>query len=183
MEIPKLAVDEVIYYDSEDTMKQEDIPKKTKGSHEDSKDKIKVKTEQLVDDTDDTSIDADQDHEASSDDENTFLDIIKKAANDNQFIFLNGVKEEAVVDSKLKPRKFMKRKKEYLSMEYWKKYRLSEQEAIVAFREKEHSDKYVKANYKCHNCLKGFSKVEMLLRHVKMKHDEVRLNNFFINYC
>lgn len=117
---------------------------------------------------------------ASSDDENTFLDIVKRAVNgENQLVFLDGVKEEPITDSnKAKPRKFTQRKKEYLSMEYWKKYRLSEEEANATFSRKEHSDKYVKANYKCHNCFKGFSKLEMLMRHVKMKHDEVRALRF-----
>lgn len=173
-----IPIVEEVHYDGDEKIKHEEAENLT-ALHEDMVIKEQypsIKEEPTSEETNDVSIDADNSRvDTSSDDENIFLNIIKKAVNgENQLVFLDGVKDPII--DKTKPKKFMKRKKEYLSMEYWKKYRLTEEEAIVEFKRKELSDKYLKANYKCHNCLKGFSKLEMLMRHVKLKHDEVRLD-------
>lgn len=136
------------------------------------------------------------DNTMSSDDENIFLDIVKKAVKgESKLVFLDNIEMEPVKkkkkytkrseNSKRKVHKFEKPKKEYLSSEHWRKFNLSEEEAMHEFKQRENSDQYVNANYKCHNCLKGFSKVEMLMRHVKFRHEEVRLftNLFQVEKC
>lgn len=126
------------------------------------------------------------DNAISSDDENIFLDIVKKAVKgESKLVFLDNIKvgpikkkrkfKKKSEGSKSKVHKFEKPKKELLSSEHWRKFNLSEDEAMHEFKQREHSDQYVNANYKCHMCLKGFSKVEMLMRHVKFRHEEVRI--------
>ncbi|KOB73867.1 putative nuclear transcription factor, X-box binding protein [Operophtera brumata] len=173
-----VTVKEVIYYDSEGSIKQEDVKSKEVLINKQEKDnETAIKTEHVPAETVEQDISMDLDNEvsmdvgnASSDDENIFLDIVKKAVNgENQLVFLDGVKDEPINDSnKAKPRKFTQRKKEYLSMEYWKKYRLTEEEANATFSRKEHSDKYVKANYNM--CGVSFVSEAGLAQHCRIKH-------------
>lgn len=66
-------------------------------------------------------------------------------------------------------------KKHFLNPQFWKKITLSEEEAVREFKQREfNNDYYLRAKYKCQNCYKGFSKNEMLVRHLKHWHDEVR---------
>lgn len=178
------TVEEVIYYNSdvETSIKpdhKEEITLNKEGIIvQDQKAEVEnIKTELSYETPEDNTMDVDNISTGHlSDDDNIFLDIVKKAVNgENQLVFLDGMKDEPVDNKKMVPKKFMKKKKEYLNMEYWKKYRLTEEEAGIEFKRRENSDKYVKANYKCQNCFKGFSKLEMLMRHLKSKHDEVRI--------
>lgn len=61
----------------------------------------------------------------------------------------------------------------YLSEENWKKLILTEDEAVKEFRGKAEDPKYLDAAYKCLDCFKGFSKKDMLNRHVQCRHSEV----------
>ncbi|XP_045455980.1 zinc finger protein 595-like [Melitaea cinxia] len=54
----------------------------------------------------------------------------------------------------------------------WKKYDLSEEDAVQEFQAKAFDDKYTSAAYKCTDCLKGFSQEDMLKRHIKIRHSE-----------
>lgn len=64
----------------------------------------------------------------------------------------------------------------YLSEENWKKVILAEEEAVKEFRAKAEDPKYLDAAYKCSDCFKGFSKKDMLNRHVQLRHSEVRFS-------
>ncbi|KAG7301101.1 hypothetical protein JYU34_015506 [Plutella xylostella] len=64
------------------------------------------------------------------------------------------------------------RRTRYLDANYWKKYVLSEEEALKEFRARTEDAKYLKAAFKCTDCFKGFSKKEMLNRHVVLRHNE-----------
>lgn len=68
-----------------------------------------------------------------------------------------------------------KPKKHFLNPQFWKKISLTEEEAVREFKRREFdNDYYLKAKYKCESCFKGFSKNDMLVRHLKHWHDEVR---------
>lgn len=55
----------------------------------------------------------------------------------------------------------------------WKKYTLSEEAAMAEFKAKAQDVRYLRASHKCTDCFKGFSKEEMLHRHVQLRHSEV----------
>lgn len=61
-----------------------------------------------------------------------------------------------------------------LSKGNWETKLLTEEEAIEQFNKKEFDSKYERMEFKCTKCFKGFSKNEMLLRHNKMWHEQVR---------
>ncbi|PZC77098.1 hypothetical protein B5X24_HaOG203715 [Helicoverpa armigera] len=52
----------------------------------------------------------------------------------------------------------------------WKKFTLSEEEALENFRARAQDKKYLNAAYKCTDCFKGFSKKDMLDRHTQLRH-------------
>lgn len=66
-------------------------------------------------------------------------------------------------------------KSNYLDPQHWLKINLTEEEAMEEFRARAQDRKYVAAAYKCSDCYKGFSKEDMLNRHIKLRHVEVRL--------
>ncbi|KAL0812111.1 hypothetical protein ABMA28_009491 [Loxostege sticticalis] len=63
----------------------------------------------------------------------------------------------------------------------WKKYSLSEDEALEQFRAKAMDPKYIAAPFKCADCFKGFSKEEILKRHRRL-HDAA-IGNFECRFC
>lgn len=67
------------------------------------------------------------------------------------------------------------KKIEELDAKNWQKFNLTEEEAVREFQERALDPKYVNAVYKCTGCLKGFSKEDMMKRHIKLRHSEVSL--------
>ncbi|XP_049879928.1 zinc finger protein 729-like [Pectinophora gossypiella] len=65
-----------------------------------------------------------------------------------------------------------KKRTRYLDSENWKKYTLSEEDAVKEFQMKAKSPKYDSAAFKCGDCYKGFSKEDMLKRHKQLRHSE-----------
>ncbi|KAJ8710001.1 hypothetical protein PYW07_009367 [Mythimna separata] len=63
-------------------------------------------------------------------------------------------------------------KKNFLDPKHWLKINLTEEEALEEFRTRALDRKYVSAAYKCTDCYKGFSKEDMLNRHIKLRHSE-----------
>ncbi|KAF9409154.1 hypothetical protein HW555_011396 [Spodoptera exigua] len=59
-----------------------------------------------------------------------------------------------------------------LDPSHWLKINLSEEEALDEFRARANDRKYISAAYKCTDCYKGFSKEDMINRHVKLRHCE-----------
>lgn len=68
-----------------------------------------------------------------------------------------------------------------MDFKYWEKFNLTEEEAIKEFRAKAEDSKYLDAAYKCTDCFRGFSKQDMLKRHVKLRHNEVKQFCYKIN--
>lgn len=56
---------------------------------------------------------------------------------------------------------------------HWKRFTLSEEEAVKNFRARAEDKKYKDAAYKCTDCFKGFSKKDMLDRHIQLRHVKV----------
>lgn len=79
------------------------------------------------------------------------------------------------VDTNKKAKKFevTKKKKTELDPKNWLKYNLSEEEAIEEFKARAQHTRFISAEFKCNDCLKGFSKEDMLNRHIKLRHIEV----------
>lgn len=76
-----------------------------------------------------------------------------------------------------KPRKFEKKKKNRINKDNWEIKILDEEEAFDQFKQRVNNSKYIKFNYKCEKCLKGFSRNDILLRHNKQCHDKVNKYN------
>ncbi|XP_030024386.2 zinc finger protein 345 isoform X1 [Manduca sexta] len=63
-------------------------------------------------------------------------------------------------------------KKQELDSKHWQKFSLSEEEAIKEFKARAQDPKYINAIHRCMGCLKGFSKEDMMKRHIKLRHCE-----------
>ncbi|XP_063542510.1 zinc finger protein 878-like [Cydia strobilella] len=74
------------------------------------------------------------------------------------------------------------RRTRFLDASNWKKCSLTEEEAVKEFRERAEDPKYLKASHKCQDCFKGFSKKEMLSRHLQLRHSE-SLGSFSCRLC
>lgn len=84
------------------------------------------------------------------------------------------LKKTKTVDDKEVVLKNTKPLKLVLNSQFWKKINLCEEEAVREFKQREfNNDYFLKAKYKCHDCFKGFSRHEMLDRHLRQRHDEV----------
>lgn len=62
----------------------------------------------------------------------------------------------------------------FLDPKHWKKVVLSEEEAMRQFKARAQDQKYLSWPFKCLDCLKGFSKEDILVRHRLIRHTEVR---------
>ncbi|CAH1640569.1 unnamed protein product [Spodoptera littoralis] len=60
-----------------------------------------------------------------------------------------------------------------LNSRHWRKITLNEEEALKNFRARAEDKKYVDAAYKCSDCFRGFSKKDMLDRHLQLRHFEM----------
>ncbi|KAL4717454.1 hypothetical protein ACJJTC_000603 [Scirpophaga incertulas] len=76
------------------------------------------------------------------------------------------------IKPKLKKHKYAKKKVNILNLTHWKKFNLTEDEAMKEFRARAETPKYLAARYKCTDCFKGFSKKDMLARHTLLRHNE-----------
>ncbi|KAH9643290.1 hypothetical protein HF086_007688 [Spodoptera exigua] len=66
-----------------------------------------------------------------------------------------------------------------LNSKHWRKITLNEEEALKNFRARAEDKKYVDAAYKCSDCFRGFSKKDMLDRHLQLRHLKVDIQPFF----
>ncbi|XP_068625022.1 oocyte zinc finger protein XlCOF6-like [Battus philenor] len=73
-------------------------------------------------------------------------------------------------------------KKRLLDAGSWKVYTLSEEDAVKEFRLRAEEQKYLSASFKCQDCFKGFSKEDMLKRHIQLRHSE-ELGCFECRFC
>jgi hypothetical protein len=85
------------------------------------------------------------------------------------------------ITPKAKKYKFVSTKKHarFLDANHWNKFNLSEEDAIKEFRAKAENRTYKASPFKCTDCFKGFSKKEMLNRHIQRRHSEVSYLNYF----
>ncbi|CAB3246622.1 unnamed protein product [Arctia plantaginis] len=75
-------------------------------------------------------------------------------------------------DKKAKKFEITSKKKTELDSNNWLKFNLSEEEAIEEFKARAQHKRFISAEFKCNDCLKGFSKEDMLNRHIKLRHSE-----------
>ncbi|KOB64153.1 putative nuclear transcription factor, X-box binding protein, partial [Operophtera brumata] len=89
-------------------------------------------------------------------------------------------KSEVKTEPTSKPRKFERKKRARINKDNWEIKILSEDEALEQFKQRINNSKYIKFNFKCNKCLKGFSRNDILLRHNKQCHDE---GKFECRFC
>ncbi|XP_030024365.2 zinc finger protein 85 [Manduca sexta] len=68
--------------------------------------------------------------------------------------------------------KIQNKREKFLDSNNWEKFTLTEEEAEKEFKARSVDPKYLKMAYKCVLCFKGFSKEEMLNRHMKLRHNK-----------
>ncbi|KAJ8710875.1 hypothetical protein PYW08_009390 [Mythimna loreyi] len=83
-------------------------------------------------------------------------------------------KKKKAKDTIPKEKKFAVKttKKAEMDPNNWLKINLTEEEAEAEFKSRGTHKRYLNAHYKCTDCLKGFSKEDMLRRHEKLRHSE-----------
>lgn len=120
------------------------------------------------------------DNSISSDDDESLSETLKKRKSKRKPLTRHKTKSEPkhkkpkTEDENEVQLKNTRPRKHFLNPQFWKKITLSEDEAVREFKQREfNNDYYLRAKYKCQNCFKGFSKNEMLVRHLKHWHDEV----------
>ncbi|XP_075985659.1 uncharacterized protein LOC142982848 [Anticarsia gemmatalis] len=128
---------------------------------------------------------AESDNEHFSEDEKVFVDDVKMHSDGEKEIEVvnqkkkkstkgSKKKKKVVEESDTKAKRFevSSKKKTELDPNNWLKFNLSEEEAIEEFKSRALHKRFISAEYKCNDCLKGFSKEDMLNRHVKLRHSE-----------
>lgn len=68
-----------------------------------------------------------------------------------------------------------------LDPKHWLKISLEENEALDNFKQRAEDPKYLKAIYKCESCYTTFSTQEIMDRHMKLNHCEVKLTKLLSN--
>lgn len=102
-----------------------------------------------------------------------FVDIKKELIKEESTCKQKETKEQTVKQDTIQYHRITKRRTRFLDANNWKKYKLSKEEAVREFKAKCEDLKYLKANFKCTDCYKGFSKEKMLNRHIQLRHSEV----------
>lgn len=132
------------------------------------------------------------DDEMPSDNEKVFVDDIKIISEDEEDYEpevpkkkrtrnSGNSKKKKAKESIPKEKKFAVKttKKAEMDPNNWLKINLTEEEADAEFKARGQHKRYLNAQYKCTDCLKGFSKEDMLKRHAKLRHSEVSLLTVF----
>lgn len=133
------------------------------------------------------------DDEIQSDDEKVFVDDIKIMTDDDEEYepepepeprntrkrktrSSGNSKKKKAKETVPKEKKFAVKttKKTEMDPNNWLKINLTEEEADAEFKARGQHKRYLNAQFKCTQCLKGFSKEDMLKRHDKLRHCEVR---------
>ncbi|XP_063897506.1 zinc finger protein 43 isoform X1 [Helicoverpa armigera] len=126
------------------------------------------------------------DDDMPSDNEKVFVDDIKIITEDEEEFEVkepvkkkrtrNGgnSKKKKAKETIPKEKKFAVKttKKAEMDPNNWLKINLTEEEADAEFKARGQHKRYLNAQYKCTDCLKGFSKEDMLKRHTKLRHSE-----------
>ncbi|CAG5054927.1 unnamed protein product [Parnassius apollo] len=127
--------------------------------------------------------------ESCNNDDNTENDAINKQPNSPATVFINNKKEcmklqnEMIKERrKIRNADELRQKKKTFDTSKWEVFTLTEEEALKEFRLKAEDQKYLTASYKCQDCFKGFSKEDMLKRHIKLGHSE-DLGDFECRFC
>lgn len=136
--------------------------------------------------SDDENLNFDKEKE-TNDEENVKIHEVKKGVVNSPLIVYveaeNGVVKPKCVEMKEKKKTKGKRVpawkcKVLEDKNNWKTSVLSEEDALKEFRARAEDKKYLAAAFKCKDCLKGFSKKDMLDRHVQLRHIEVKYQYF-----
>ncbi|CAH0596873.1 unnamed protein product [Chrysodeixis includens] len=131
------------------------------------------------------------DDEIQSDDEKVFVDDIKVMTDDDEEYepepeperkstrkrktrSSGNSKKKKAKETIPKEKKFAVKttKKTEMDPNNWLKINLTEEEADAEFKARGQHKRYLNAQFKCTQCLKGFSKEDMLKRHDKLRHCE-----------
>lgn len=125
------------------------------------------------------------DDEMPSDNEKVFVDDIKIISEDEEDYEpevtkkkrtrnTSNTKKKKAKETIPKEKKFAVKttKKAEMDPNNWLKINLTEEEADAEFKARGQHKRYLNAQYKCTDCLKGFSKEDMLKRHAKLRHSE-----------
>ncbi|KAI5641245.1 zinc-finger double domain-containing protein [Phthorimaea operculella] len=175
-------------------------------------DLVNLDSENVVNDDVDVDPKIEQDDNIDSDSSETVLaDIKKDIENTEKTVFVD-VKKDVPLPKKESPKakrkqlrqkkqaarsnilervlktkkkispKFKPKKDSLLDKDNWKIYSLTEEEAVKEFQLRAENEKYKAAAFKCVDCFKGFSKEDMLKRHIQLRHSET-LGKLECRFC